>query len=247
MNVKWCIHSGDRGDVIYFLPVAREMGFNGICLIPSSGTREQMTPAVAESLEGLLLEQPYIDIVSFNRQPGDASANGFRDLFFKNMKENYQDARLVNLTDWHARHFGLADGLGNEKWLNIEPVTVGKYVFSRTPRYRNNQFPWLWIYEKFGKDAVFVGTEREHVDFVRDFGKIQRVNTLDLYDVASVIAGCDTFFGNQSCPFAIAEGLKHKSVLEVWHGNPNTLFDRANVVHGWHYKQTIEDIEKLLL
>jgi hypothetical protein len=45
----------------------------------------------------------------------------------------------------------------------------------------------------------------------------------DALHMAEVIAGCDTFVGNQSFPFAIAEGLKVTRVLESYQGAPNVI------------------------
>ena len=40
--------------------------------------------------------------------------------------------RMVSLTDWHARHFGLSDGIGNEKWLELPSVKVARFIFNLT-------------------------------------------------------------------------------------------------------------------
>ena len=46
--------------------------------------------------------------------------------------------------------------------------------------------------------------------------------------LASIIAGCKFFIGNQSFPFSLAEGLKVKRLLEVCYWCPNVSVDGDN-------------------
>jgi len=50
--------------------------------------------------------------------------------------------------------------------------------------------------------------------------------------LGKVIAGCQLFVGNQSSPYAIAEGLKKATVQEMSTECPNCVFVRTNAVHG---------------
>jgi hypothetical protein len=48
-----------------------------------------------------------------------------------------------------------------------------------------------------------------------------------------VIAGSRLFVGNQSCPAAIAEGLKRPMILEVYPALPNCCFERPDRINAW--------------
>jgi len=61
-------------------------------------------------------------------------------------------------------------------------------------------------------------------------------------DLAQVISGADLFIGNQSCAYAIAEGLKKRAVLEVCTWLPNCLFHRPDVTHGWDFGTKLPDL-----
>lgn len=74
--------------------------------------------------------------------------------------------------------------------------------------------------------AGFVGTAAEHQDFCRSVGPVPWIATADFLDLARVIAGSELFVGNQSCPSALAEGLKHTMILEVYPPLPNCGFAR---------------------
>jgi hypothetical protein len=83
-------------------------------------------------------------------------------------------------------------------------------------------------------------------------GPVPIVATPTLLDVARVIAGCKLFVGNQSCPRAIAEGLKvpvasshgrhntcHFARPDAWYDRlpPPELFPLMGEVTGWDRKE----------
>lgn len=53
--------------------------------------------------------------------------------------------------------------------------------------------------------------------------KLEYIPVEDFMHMANIIAGCRFFIGNQSFPFAIAEALKVKRLLEVYHLSPMLL------------------------
>jgi hypothetical protein len=81
-------------------------------------------------------------------------------------------------------------------------------------------------------ESCFIGLQEEHLAFVEAFGEVPYLPTADLLEAARVIRGSRLFIGNQSCCFAICEGMKHPAVLEVWRSYPNCCIERDNVVHG---------------
>jgi hypothetical protein len=113
-------------------------------------------------------------------------------------------------------------------------------VINRTARYHNVGFPWKKVAERFRDQSVFVGTEEEHREFVRECGwRLPHHKTRNFLELARVIAGCKLFIGNQSSPYAIAEGLKKPAILEVWHDDANCLFFRDGVTHVWKSEDLI--------
>jgi hypothetical protein len=62
---------------------------------------------------------------------------------------------------------------------------------------------------------------------------VARIPTSTLLQIARVIAGSRLFVGNQSCPAAIAEGLKHSMILEVYRDLPNCCFERVERINAW--------------
>ncbi len=88
------------------------------------------------------------------------------------------------------------------------------------------------MWDAYHRVAGFVGTTAEHEDFCRSVGPVPLLLTSSLLDLARVIAGSRLFVGNQSCPAAIAEGLKHALILEVYPPLPNCCFERLGRVNA---------------
>lgn len=245
--MKTASHSGDIGDIIYALPVMRELGPVKLYITNRSNTRQNLLHDDKWSvLQKLLEAQSYIDeVIQDNSVKADYDFDKFRPLFFTAMKRDYVRAKFVNLTSWQCIPFAVNPSCQEKAWIEVEPNPVSKYVFNRSPRYHNPDFPWQLVYDAFAKDAVFLGLPEEYTDFVNNFGPLPFLETPDLFDAARIIKGSEWFFGNQSCLNAIAEAMKHNSVQEVWMRNPNCLFGRPNVRHGVNFETTKKAIEEI--
>lgn len=237
-------HAGEPGDITYSLPVIRALGGGVLCLHAENWTRERMDQAKVDSIKSLLETQPYIEEVRWLKEGEvvDVNLNDFRSPYFKQFGKPGFPVRR-NLCEWMLLTHGVPVEEQNTRWLtNIEPIQRAKVVINRTPRYQNKLFPWPKVVEKYGADLGFVGSTQEHRQFCLQFGQVPRIETASLLALAQVIAGAELFIGNQSCPYAIAEGMKKRAVLEVCRWLPNCLFDRADVIHGWDANFELPDL-----
>ena len=68
---------------------------------------------------------------------------------------------------------------------------------------------------------MFVGSDKEYEDFVKNFGYVKYKNTPTYKKLMQVIAGAKLFIGNQSFPYSIAESIKQNCIQETdtWVGN----------------------------
>lgn len=218
------LHSGNVGDLIYGLPAVRALGggtlYLGVGDHPQWGHRASFPPAYAESLIPLLCAQDYVSAVAVHAdQPVDHELDRFRDF----------ESSSPNLAVAHLRAFDLPEDACDTPWLTVaEPLKVPDrpVVFSRTTRYRNPAFDWARVVAQHGSRAVFVGLPQEHRLFEEEHGSIPYRPTRDFLELARLIAGCELFVSNQSAPYAIAEGLKAETILEVCPEHNNCLFDR---------------------
>jgi hypothetical protein len=228
-------HSGDLGDVIYHLEVIRRLGGGELVLGTDMGfpfpshCREPMTPRRVANLASLVRAQPYISSVRHHAGPIDHSwinLNRFRETF-----RGCSTSICTSLQRAGLRRFGLSVQDETQPWLEVGKIKkTGTIAVARSPRYHNDNFPWINIVRKHRKRIVFIGLKDEHEAFCAQFGRVKYQKTGSLFDVANTIGSSSLFIGNQSCPYAIAEGLKHPSVLECWPHEPNCLFLRQDLL-----------------
>lgn len=239
-------HAGDRGDIIYAMPMMKHWGDVDLYIEAASYTRERLTPDKWACLAPLLLSQPYIKSVSEWSGENCENGNAFRAAMNKSFRNAYsrpnaQEREAVRkqlgsilLTDWQLMQFGLPTSLRDEPWiLNIEPKPAAEVIINRTGRYRGDAFPWHAVWKKYGKRAAFIGSPQEHHEFCKCCGYVPYVATKDFLEVAQVIKGSKLFVGNWSSPYAVAEGMKHPALVEVWLHSQPCLFNRPGVTHGW--------------
>lgn len=239
---------GDLGDTIYQMPAMQLMGGGELVFYPvNSKVREPWTRKKVEQVRSFFESLPYVKSVRFENKPEGIVLDQWRTIITPRLTIADLVCDVFNLPHWPL----------NEPWAKIEhPQPVANYVFHRSPRYQNPQFPWRQIVKLIGKQSIFVGSTQEHEAFVKDFGTIRYYPTPTLLDLARVIAGCKMFIGNQSAPRAIAEALK-KPVWQESGNPPNCFFERSNawyLPNEWPiepfdavYEKTLLGVQRLRL
>lgn len=230
------------------MPAMRALGGGVLYIEPANYTRVKLTPDKWHGIDLLLKQQAYVsDVLPWNGQRTDYNLNDFRAMMSKAVSRG--KSKDVCLSDWVLDTHGVQRSERDRQWLTVEPLKIAPVVISRAGagresrhRYHNYQFPWNRVVEKYSDAAVFIGTEPEHREFCDVFGNVPWHPTADLFEAARVIAGCDLFVGNQSCPHMIAQGLFKNIVLEVWPQGPNCCFHRKGVIHGWDNKVVLPDL-----
>jgi hypothetical protein len=237
-------HGGDLGDLIHSLCAVQAAGGGHLVLIPHQ-VREAFNYAKANTVLPLLQQQPYLRDPIFRDgpmrpypptkdnlpMPVDYDLDMYRPMTFGMRGQR----TWINIAQGYLKLLGLDTGLanGDRPWIYLDEATEipgFPVVFSRSPRYHNRSFPWRRVFGKYGRQAVFVGTQNERDVFSAEFGPVRHFPTATLLDLAKVIAGCRLFIGNQSCPFAIAEGLKQNAILEFCTQVPDCNFRRENLM-----------------
>jgi len=214
---------GEYGDAIYALPTIKALGGGNVYAKDCPWTRPDWVKR-SETLKTLFEGQDYIGkFVPHNGEPVNLDLTTYRT-----NGQRFGDL-IVNRV---ARHVGLQIDIVAH-WLTVEPSkeTAGRIIVNRAPRWVGLTFPWKAVVKEFQKEILFVGSEAEHKAFTSQFGYVERLRCKDLLAVASAIAGCDTFIGAQSSPYAICEALKHKAVLEVCPTAMDCTFFRDDLVH----------------
>jgi len=237
---KVFFHSGDFGDIIYALPTIRALGGGKLILGPSTRwkTRLRLTQENADIIQPLLRIQPYIHGVEFMEVAPpevDVDLNQFREYLMVENDLIRKGARRMNLAEVPLYTFKLPLEECERAWLTVdrvEAVPEHPVLIHRSPRWRNFDFPWQKVMQRHAHHAAFVGLESEYVEFVNDWGYLPYRPTANFLELARLIAGCRFYIGNQSLPYALCEGMKHDSLLEVWLEGANCNFRRKNAIYG---------------
>ena len=221
-------HSGDIGDIIYGIPAFRAAGIDSLAL---SGDERYETSISRESVNSLtpLLESQGFDVLYPGYVPlGAIDLNAYRD--------GSQDLQCAHLSLAQAKRLGVDIDL-SEVYLHVTPHHVADVVVHRSPRYHCPQFDWASMLREI-KDVVFVGFQGEHRSFEALVGReIAFYKVKDFLDMARVIRGAKVFIGNQSSPFAIAEGLKTNRVQETCRWVVNAIPQTANGIQVMQPRQ----------
>ena len=237
-------HCGDFGDIIYALPTIRAMGGGNLVIGPEMKlgfevqTRQRFTLDVFNVIAPLLRIQPYLSSVRFSltMPEVDVDLNKFRRYFLEEGELRRKGDRRLNLAETHLWTFQQPLDACASPWLavdKVEKVPDRPVVIHRSARWRNHEFPWDQVLKTHGHRAVFVGQAEEHEDFTKEWGcSLPFIATKDFLELARLIAGSELYIGNQSAPYAVAEGLKKNTLQEVWPEGPNCLFPRDNAHYG---------------
>jgi hypothetical protein len=246
-------HSGTAGDTIYSLAVVKQMGggyfkvgienlgnvleeygYKSTDIDPAHVGR--YTDADYDMLVPLITRQSYITGVS-KWYKGDAPVGMDLDKFRGVMYRTFEG----NILEAYFRTFDLpiTDTLQTDTWLEADPQRLAPIVVALSPRYRNGQstddnFKRLAVEAQLDKNGVFLGTPKEHAEFVALTGvNIPYHPVKDFLEMANIIAGADLFLGNQGLAYSIAVGLGKDSVLDIHKVKPEALrecfFKRNNI------------------
>lgn len=228
--MKSAFIGGDIGDVTYSLSTICALKIEKVYLnvnpkykLPGIG-QTKFNEKSALMLKPLLEAQPYIkEVKLYNGEKVDYNLDLFR----------YHELTYSNLCRTMLTTFGCDPDESKKQWLFAEPIKTEKIVLiNKTDRYLNPSVDWTQFIEAYGGYMAFVGLESEYDKFIKEYDcSIPFYYSNDFLELARLIAGCSLFIGNQSSPYAIAEGLKKDTIQVVCDECPNCIFPRGNAIY----------------
>ena len=138
-----------------------------------------------------------------------------------------------SLAHWQARYLGI-DHLNTDPWITVQgsDKTKGRVVVTRTLRYRNPEFDWNKVLQKYGDRIVFIGLNDEYSELqAMSATPIDRLHAGNMLEMATFIKGADLLVCNQSCAFWLAAGMGTAIVQETWPLHPNSMIPRDNAIY----------------
>lgn len=245
-------HSGNAGDVIYALPSIYAIAkHNPVHIHLNTGTETvyekdvyhpsgniMLNEKTAQLLKPLLGYQRQVATCDlYQDQPIDVDLDLFRK--FPLFKGN------GNIARWYFYVFGIQADL-SIAWL--QAPTDDRYandiVIARSHRYRNPGIDFSFLQQY--PSLLFIGLPEEYEDMKQALPSLKYQPVKDFLEMATIINSCRLFIGNQSFPFAMAEGLKVKRVLEVCYYCPNVNVEGVNGYDFCYQPQFERIVERAL-
>ncbi len=249
---KTCFtHIGLIGDIIYSIPCMLALAGNRKIELYLDITQQSLYPKKfkhynkgkilteksVEFIRPLLLSNPAITICDiYKGQLIDYNLNDFRKYPF--------DYRMGHISRWYFLAFAVNYDLGKQ-WLKVSANTKYKdeIIIARSFRYRAPEINYNFM--RSFPNLSFIGIPEEYEDMKKQLPDLKYIVVTDALKLAEAIAGCKFFIGNQSFPFAVAEALKVKRVLEVSYECPNVIVEGENGYDFCFQKQFEKLIEVL--
>ena len=114
-------------------------------------------------------------------------------------------------------------------------------IINLTPRYRNREFPWKEVYQKYGSRAAFVGSKDEHAQFVTHYGPIPTLRHEGFDGRGDGHQSSKLFIGNQSCPLS-AHAMHHPTFCEYSRNACNGMVRRSTALERLGKNITLPEI-----
>ncbi len=246
-------HTGHAGDVIYSIPAMKALaGGKKIHLYfelhqPNRDFTKHMrhpngnvmlTEKSVALFAPLFEQQPdFVHFGAWNGEPIHYDLTAFRSFPF--------DYRMYSITRWYFLTFGVTADLG-KPWLFIQPDNRFKnnIVIARSSRYHAPGISYSFLSNY--NNLIFVGVPEEYEAMKKEIPNLQYHPVADFAELATVIAGCQLFIGNQSFPFSLAEALKVPRILEVYYQCPNVVPEGPHA-YDFCYQPQFEKIVSDLL
>jgi len=247
-------HFGLIGDIIYAIPAMKALAgekkihlhlqINQKTLYKKSMKHPNqgkiLTEKSVEMLAPLLLAQPEFAVVDILKdQRIDYDLDEFRNFPF--------DYNTNHICRWYFHMYGITADLG-QPWLKVEPDFAFKneIVIARSFRYRapGISYAFLAAYPH----VTFVGLKEEYEDMKKVIPGLKHRTVNNFLEFAQIIAGAKFFIGNQSFPFAVAEGLKVPRALELCFECPNVIpegKDAYDFLYQAQFEKVVKELERL--
>ncbi|MFC7444500.1 hypothetical protein [Mesoflavibacter profundi] len=217
-------HSGHLGDLIYALPIIKELSKTKICNLivkvnqPYNGQyfkhpsgNIMISERSFNMLLPLLKEQSYLNSVTvYTNQTIDVDLDFFRALPISNQFHSFR---------WYYHLVGKQADM-TLPYLDVKPhnTITDKIVIVRTFRARNVFIDYSFL--KHYDNLLFLGTKDEYEDLKQSVPNLEFYDVKDFLELAQIIKSCKFYLSNQTFAYAIAEGLKVPRLLEAYPDYP---------------------------
>lgn len=246
-------HTGNAGDVIYALPVIKQL--NTLIDKPHQillkvNERMRLSMGLVHPLNNVMLNEQSVKLLSplLESQSYISKCDIYTDERVDINLSLFRKSGIYldrgNIARWNFYTTGVTANLA-EQWLFVEPNLTYQdtIVIARSQRYQNPIISYSFL-SKY-KKIIFLGIKEEFKAVKKILPTIIHVEVDDFLEMSKIIAGCKLFIGNQSFPYSLAEGLKVPRILETYYSSPNVIPEGKNG-HDFYFQQHFEFLVKEL-
>ncbi|WP_053971603.1 hypothetical protein [Mangrovimonas sp. ST2L15] len=241
------VHSGHMGDLLYALPVIKELAKTKECHLyvkldeqynenyykhPSGNTL--ISKRSYNMLEPLLKAQTYLKSVKpYQGESIDVDLDLFRALPISNQFHSFR---------WYFHVTGIHADM-TEPYLEVTPheQVKNKVVIVRTFRARNSFVDYGFL--KNYNDLLFLGTKEEYEELHKSIPNLEFYDVKDFLEMAQIIKASRFYISNQTMAYAIAEGLKVPRLLEAFPDFP-VIFPTTTNGRDFYFQDQFENYVK---
>ena len=243
------LHSGHLGDIIYSLPLIKEIAKNSKCdlylevnkEIPKEANdlghpfgRYFLSQNATYKLIPLIKKQNYISSVqAYNKEEIDINLNLFRDL-----PRSFH--AQVHSSRWYFHLTGIHGDLLNPS-IEIEPhkIIKNRIIIMRSLRRQNKLISYNFL-NKY-ENPLFLGLKDEYEHLKREVKNLEYYDCTDFYELASIIKSSKIFIGNLSFGYALAESIKVKRLLETGANLP-LVYPNGKNAYDCYFQNNFEEL-----
>lgn len=215
-ELNFC-HSGHLGDLIYALPLIKEISRSKKCNLfiklnkkiiydPSHPNKNIMiSQKNFQMLLPLLKSQNYLKSVNiYKNERIDVDLDLFREMPFNIMFHSIK---------WYSHITGNSIDI-SQKFLTTKKNKKfkNKILILRTQRYQNYLINYKFLRNK--KNLLFIGLKNEFYELKKEIKNLKFYDCKNFLEMAEAINSCKFFVGNLSFGYAVAEALKIPRLLE---------------------------------
>lgn len=243
------LHSGHLGDIIYSLPIIKELAKTKKCNLFVEINKKNKLPYLNhpsgniliskksyDLLFPLLKTQDYLNSVNvFNQNRIDIDLNLFREMPFN---------IIFHSVRWYSHLTGVNVDM-HSKFLKVEKLDNFKDKISilRSHRYRNEYINYSFLSSY--KNLIFIGLYDEFLDLKKEIKNLDFYECKDFLEMAKIINSSKFFIGNLGFGFSIAEALKKPRILEACPNFP-VLFPIGEKSYDFYHQIHFEKYFKIL-
>jgi len=243
------LHSGHLGDIIYSLPVIKELSKTHLCKLyiqinkpmpvhyhnhPSG--KVFLDKRIVDLVLPLLRNQSYLKSVNiYDNEKIDVNLDLFREIPI--------NVRFHSIR-WYSHITGVHVNM-EPSFLSVKPHNSikNKIIIVRSPRYRNEYINYKFL--KNTKNLLCIGLKSEFEDIKKEINELEYYDCKDFLEMAEIIKSSKFFIGNLCFAYSIAEGLKIPRLLEASPDFP-VAFPVGSNAYDFYHQNHFEKFFKIL-